>query len=284
MKQARRWTLWALAALALAGVTAALGQEAKEFAPAVAPKEQQITLLQLFIVGGWCMWPLLALSIAGVTLVVRNYLAVKPARLLRPDLVSALRRQLAAREVFAARDVCRSNPTLVTALMGAGLERITSDTINLASVKEAIDESAAEQVGVYMRPITGLSVIGTVSPMVGLLGTVSGMIKAFQNMSSGGMGKPEMLAGNIGEALITTAAGLIIAIPVMIGYFYFKYSFSQSMASAGRIIGVLMNTLATGEMTYLSHETPEAAPAGAGAAAPAAEAAAEEEPPVDKAP
>lgn len=64
-----------------------------------------------------------------------------------------------------------------------------------------------------------LNVIATVAPMVGLLGTVSGMIGAFQTIAGGGMGKPEKLAGDIGEALITTATGLCIGIPAMIGFF-----------------------------------------------------------------
>lgn len=64
-----------------------------------------------------------------------------------------------------------------------------------------------------------LNVIATVAPMVGLLGTVSGMISAFQTIAAGGMGKPELLAGDIGEALITTATGLVIGIPAMVAYF-----------------------------------------------------------------
>ena len=72
--------------------------------------------------------------------------------------------------------------------------------------------------------------------MLGLLGTVSGMIKAFQTMATGGMGKPELLAGNIGEALITTATGLIIAIPAMISYFIFKNNFIKNMSTMGRLV------------------------------------------------
>jgi biopolymer transport protein ExbB len=240
--------------------------EAPQFKAEVASGPKEMTLLDLYIVGGWCMHPLLLMSIAGVTLAIRNHLALKPAKLLREDLLPALRQHLADRDVFSARDLCKAQPTLLTSMLGAGLERVTSDSVELSSIKEAIDEAAAEQVTMYMRPISFLSVIGTVAPMVGLLGTVSGMIKAFQNMSAGGMGKPEILASNIGEALITTAAGLIIAIPVMIAYFYYKNSFIKSMATAGRMIGVLMNTLRTGEATYMyTEDVPAAAPADAAA-------------------
>jgi len=70
--------------------------------------------------------------------------------------------------------------------------------------------------------LTILSVIAGISPMLGLLGTVSGMIKAFEKIGQGGMGKPEQLAANIGEALLTTAAGLIVGIPAMVMYYLFK--------------------------------------------------------------
>jgi biopolymer transport protein ExbB len=73
------------------------------------------------------------------------------------------------------------------------------------------------------------NVVATVAPMIGLLGTVSGMIGAFQTISSGGMGRPELLAGDIGEALITTATGLVIGIPAMIAYFIFRNRLSNRM-------------------------------------------------------
>ena len=90
--------------------------------------------------------------------------------------------------------------------------------------------------------------ISVVAPLLGLLGTVSGMIKAFQTIGSQGMGKPEVLAGNIGEALVTTATGLIIAIPAMLFYYFFRNNFIKSTATLGRNIGALLDTLETGEL------------------------------------
>ena len=77
--------------------------------------------------------------------------------------------------------------------------------------------------------------------MLGLLGTVSGMIKSFSIISQGGMGDPSKLAGSIGEALVTTATGLVIAIPAMIAYFVFKNNFIKTMSSMGRLIGHYIN-------------------------------------------
>lgn len=79
-----------------------------------------------------------------------------------------------------------------------------------------------------------INVIATVSPMVGLLGTVSGMIGAFQTMSTGGMGRPELLAGNIGEALITTATGLCIGIPAMVAHSYFNNRLNNQLVESAQ--------------------------------------------------
>ena len=83
--------------------------------------------------------------------------------------------------------------------------------------------------GSVLRWIQYMNVIATVAPMVGLLGTVSGMIGAFQTIATGGMGKPELLAGDIGEALITTATGLTIGIPAMVFYFVLKNRLDSRM-------------------------------------------------------
>ena len=241
---------------ATAGVISSLAQE-EEFKPTVAPKEKSLTLLQLIKSGGITMIPLGLFSMAVVALVIRNFLALKEEKLLRPDLVPTLTSHLADRSVEEARQICRADPTLLTAVVGAGLDRVTGDTLEVDVIKEAIEEAGSEQMMTYMSPISYLSIIGAVSPMLGLLGTVSGMIKAFQNISVGGMGKAELLAANIGEALVTTATGLVIAIPAMLFYFYFKNKFMKIMATAGRISGSLLDALRTGQVApALSAETP----------------------------
>ena len=92
--------------------------------------------------------------------------------------------------------------------------------------------------------------------MPGLLGTVSGMIKAFNTMGQAGMGDPGKLAANIGEALITTATGLIIAIPAMFFFFFFKKGFQKTLATLGRNVGFLFDALESGKMpaSYITLE------------------------------
>ncbi|MAI20582.1 MAG: biopolymer transporter ExbB [Kiritimatiellaceae bacterium] len=195
------------------------------------------------------MIPLGLMSTAMVYFIVQNSLALREKVLLRPDMLPDFIALMKDKKIVEAHTLCKENETLFTYVFQAGLERCsTTREINFGKVKEAIEEASTEEVTSYMKPIDYLSIIGATAPMLGLLGTVSGMIKAFQTIGSQGMGKPEVLAGNIGEALVTTATGLIIAIPAMLFYYYFRNSFIKTTASLGRNIGGLLDTLETGEL------------------------------------
>ncbi len=221
---------------------------AQEAAPA-ANTVEQTTLWQMIKQGGWAMWPLGLMSTAMVYLIVQNGLALREKVLLRPDMLPDFIALMKDKKIIEAHTLCKENETLFTYVFQGGLERCsTTREINFLKVKEGIEEASTEEITTYMKPIDYLSIIGATAPMLGLLGTVSGMIKAFQTIGSKGMGKPEELAGNIGEALVTTATGLLIAIPSMLSYYYFRNSFIKTTATLGRNIGGLLDTLETGEL------------------------------------
>ena len=217
------------------------GTTATGWAQNAAAGVKTVTFGEMWQVGGWCMWPLGFCSVAALFFVIRNILMLRTKNLLRTDLKPQIESLLVVRDLKGVREVCQNNPSLMTSVLDAGLERVSEDDFDPAHVMEAIEEAGNEQMVTFMRPINYLSMIGSVAPMLGLLGTVSGMIKAFQTIAAGGMGKPELLAGNIGEALITTAAGLIIAIPAMTAYFVFKNNFIKDMSTMGRMVGHFMN-------------------------------------------
>jgi biopolymer transport protein ExbB len=226
----------------------AFAQEAGEEA-AAGPKVEKTTLWMMIKQGGWAMIPLGLMSSAMVYFIVQNGLATREKVLLRPEMMPEFIQLMKDKKILEAHSLCKENETLFTYVFAAGLERCsTKGDINFTKVKEAIEEASTEEVTTYMKPIDYLSIIGATAPMLGLLGTVSGMIKAFQTIGSQGMGKPEALAGNIGEALVTTATGLIIAIPAMLFYYYFRNNFIKTTASCGRNIGALLDTLETGEL------------------------------------
>ena len=217
------------------------------FAQSNLEAAQQTNLLDLIKTGGWAMWPLGAFSVFMVTLIIQNYISLRAKKLLHVDQMPKLLDLMINRKVTSALIYCKENPSLFSNTYSAGLEKYLDDNeIDFQKVKSAVEEASVEQTAKLMKPIDYLSIIGATSPMLGLLGTVSGMIKAFKTMGTSGMGS-QLLAANIGEALITTATGLIIAIPAMFFFFYFKKSFQKSLATIGRNIGFLFDALQSGK-------------------------------------
>lgn len=239
--------MMAMVALLVAMILPIASTLAQESAAAAAQTEQleldeAITFGKLIKQGGWAMYPLGLFSVATLFFIIRNGIMLREKNMLRQDLHADLEGLMAKRDVNGIRELCGQNDCLLTAVLDAGMERISEEhEYDAAHVMEAIEEAGNEQMVGFMKPINYLSIIGGTAPMLGLLGTVSGMIKAFQTIASGGMGNPEALAGNIGEALITTATGLIIAIPAMMAYFVFKNSFIKTMSTMGRLVGHFMN-------------------------------------------
>ena len=240
MKKTTRW-IFTLICMA---TSAGWAQEAAEGAAA----EETTTFLELILQGGWAMIPLGLLSIAMIFFIVQNMVSLREKTLLRKDMMPDMLDLMVAGESLKALEICRENPSMFTLIFGAGLERCMKNKVDFDKVKESVEEASIEQMAQLMKPIDFLSIIGAIAPMIGLLGTVSGMIKAFQTMGAQGMGKPEMLAGNIGEALMTTATGLVIAIPAMLFFFYFKKGFTKTLATLGRNMGFLFDALENREM------------------------------------
>ena len=133
--------------------------------------------------------------------------------------------------------------TSATNIIAAGLNRVDLNKYNPEPIKEAIEEASSEELAGPFVYINYLSVVGSLSPMVGLLGTVSGMVKAFNVIEAEGAGSAQALAGNISEALITTATGMIVGIPAMFFFFYFKNKYGKITSRTARVVGDIEFTL-----------------------------------------
>lgn len=256
--------LAATLAMLLLAMTPLTAQDAAKDAPQEAaapasPPKKEMTFLQMLEIGGWTMWPLGLCSVAGVALIIWNGMIVRPSKMLDPTAVFEVNTQLAQMDIAGARSRCERSPGLATNVISAGLSRV-DDEIHLSSVEKGMEEAAVEEIGNALVPINYISAVAVVAPMLGLLGTVSGMINAFRAMAVGGMGRPELLADNISEALITTATGLIIGIPTMVAYLYFKNKFTTIVARLSRITGNSMETLSTAvrRAQYAAQHQPEA--------------------------
>jgi biopolymer transport protein ExbB len=239
--------LWMMAVVGMAALSVC-AQTNEAVAGSAGADESAKTFLDLILEGGWAMIPLGLLSLTMIYFIVQNFMSLREKTMLRNDLMPDLLKMMARKDIQDAVTLCEENPALFTMVLSAGLERCLDERPDFERVKESIEEATVEQMAHLMKPIDYLSIIGAIAPMLGLLGTVSGMIKAFQTMSSKGMGRPELLAGNIGEALMTTATGLVIAIPAMLFFFYFKKGFNKTLATLGRHVGFLFDTYETGKM------------------------------------
>ena len=169
--------------------------------------------------GGWLMLPIIACSVAAVAIVLERLWTLQRKRVLPQEVTAQVwewvkNNQLDAKHIQSLHD---SSP--LGEVLAAGLLHRHSPREVL---KESIEDSGRHVVHELERFLNPLGTIAAISPLLGLLGTVSGMIKAFTTITSQGVGHPEVLAGGIAEALITTAAGLSVAIPALIAYRYLR--------------------------------------------------------------
>lgn len=174
-----------------------------------------------------------------------------------PSNGESVAERLRARDVAGASALLAASETVLARLMVIALTKARPERPNgnREGMESAFIEAAEGEENAIGQWVNYLNVIATVAPMVGLLGTVSGMIGAFQKIGQGGMGKPDELAGNIGEALITTATGLVIGIPAMIIYFYFRNRMSTRMLAVAQEGGKWLDQL---ELASAAREVPPA--------------------------
>jgi biopolymer transport protein ExbB len=167
--------------------------------------------------GGWfgllVLAGLFGLSLFGLYLVIDQGLALRRRELMPAELSDQLRQLLGQGRLKEADQLCRGSPCALTHVVLGGLAEVE---YGWSSVEKGLEETTAEQSAVLYRRIEYLQLIGNIAPMLGLLGTVGGMIMAFRQVavSQGAAGAPELAAG-IYSALVTTVGGLLIAIPAL---------------------------------------------------------------------
>lgn len=190
--------------------------------PAVTPPVQAagVTSVWDFMVkGGIVMVPIALCSLVALTLAVERLVSLRRSRVIPPTFIQGLTDVLSQGSGSQARAVeyCRACPSPMSRIFEAGVRRWDRP---LEQVERLISEAGQREVTLLRKNLRGLSVIGSVAPLLGLLGTIFGMITAFQTVarSAEALGRTELLAGGIYEAMITTAAGLIVAIPALLFY------------------------------------------------------------------
>ncbi len=195
--------------------------------------------------GGWAMIPLGICSLTLIYLIIHSLRETNPSRFGTEFFGSRMQSLCENGRIEEALTAAKQEPTLLGKALAAALPKLNAENRELSreKVEETIQEHFELEEHGIGQWIHYINVIATVSPMIGLLGTVSGMIGAFQTMSAGGMGRPELLAGDIGEALITTATGLCIGIPAMIAHSYFNNRLNNQLVENAQRANAISETL-----------------------------------------
>ncbi len=176
-------------------------------------------MFELVKAGGWVMWPIIACSIAALAIIGERFWSLQKKYVSPPNLVSQIQQWLERKQLDQARITLLQQSSPLGRVLAAGLINRDHDR---EIVKESIEDAGRHIVPELDRYLNSLGTIASISPFLGLLGTVLGMIEMFAGISTHGVGDPAIVAGGIAQALITTAAGLGVAIPTVMFYRYFR--------------------------------------------------------------
>jgi biopolymer transport protein ExbB len=176
-------------------------------------------MIELIVKGGVFMYPIIFCSIVALAVFIERIFWLRRKRIIPDDFVRQVEELIRKEKFSEAVFLCQSNISSISKIFLAGLKNAKK---GMWLVKEAIEERGSREALILEKHVSILATIANLTPLLGLLGTVSGMIKTFKVISIQGIGNPAPLAGGIAEALITTAAGLSVAIPTLVGHRFLK--------------------------------------------------------------
>lgn len=218
--------------LSLPFLFAPLASIAAAAEPAAPGTEDALSLWGLIQQGGWAMYPLGACSLAMFFLIFYSWKETSRKKFFSSTQTHAASTAIQSGDLEQGRNALQADNNLLGRALGPAIPKLQH---NLSKAENLFIENLEAEENSVSQWVTYLNVVASVAPMIGLLGTVSGMISAFQTIGRGGMGRPELLAGDIGEALITTATGLTIGIPAMIAYFVLRNRLNSAMIATAQI-------------------------------------------------
>lgn len=185
--------------------------------------------------GGWIGYIIILFSVIGLALVVEHHVSIRRVKLAPPEVVDEVETLLQEGNYQECLEYCEANPCYFTRVVAAGVRKLGHpfETVQTA-VREMQDEEATK----LMTHISWLSVVAAIGPMLGLFGTVWGMVGAFLKIAgaSGGI-EPSAFAGDISLALVTTVQGLIVAIPMQAYFAYFRNKLTVTLIECEGLIG-----------------------------------------------
>ena len=187
----------------------------------------QYRLLTLFADGGIMMYPLVLCSMVAFGVMIAKFFTLRIAHKGTHNVLTEVEELTRAGDVEGAIEVAQNTPGPASAILLAGLHRIRGGKLAAGELESAVATTGTIELAFLERGLVILATIANVAPLMGFLGTVAGMILAFAAIESAGNVDPGLVAGGIKVALLTTAAGLVVAIPVNIAYNFFTTRIDQ---------------------------------------------------------
>ncbi len=176
-------------------------------------------MLELLTAGGWLIWPIILCSIVALAIIFDKFRSLKTARVVPPDLYATIEDLVHNKQLTNAHLNMLAEQSVLGKVFAT---TISHAHMSKSELKATVEDSGRHQVHELEKYLSTLGSIAAVTPLLGLLGTVVGMIKVFAAITAVGIGQPQELAEGISQALVTTAAGLTVAIPSLLFYRYFK--------------------------------------------------------------
>jgi biopolymer transport protein ExbB len=212
--------------------------------------------------GGPIMWPLLAFSVLGLAVAIERFFALRKAGVNVNEFLAKVRKALMVnRSLRDAVKLCEQYQGPVASVMKAGLLKFGQPK---EDIEKTIENAALFEMGRLERGLSILATVANVAPLLGFLGTVTGMINSFDALAKVGLSNPAAVAAGISEALITTAAGLMIAIPIQIIYNYYMARINKFVRDIETAANMLIETFGEMERSGIAPERgaePQAPPA-----------------------
>lgn len=242
-------------------VTPLFAQDAPAPDAAAGVVAQDVSALDLYHQGGGFMHVLLLCSIGTIAVAVYCFVQITRGKMAPQSLVNQVNAAMASRDVVAAYSACSSHPSSYGRVMSGALLKVNfeRDLANKASMTEAAAEALDEEEHRQMVWVNYLNIFATLAPMIGLLGTVWGMIESFDKLATTS-GDAKELAGGIKVAMVTTAGGLIVGIPAMFFYFFFRDKLQGVMTTVQKHASFAIDIL-SGEIRLQGAAEPAETPA-----------------------
>ena len=241
MIQQKSW--WGISIVCIALIvtifaSVSLAQSEEELS--VTEEPHGISLWGIIVKGGPIGYLIILTSIVAVSLVVQNFLSIRSERIIPAGLIDELEEHISQKQYQKAKQTCVENGSFLARIVAAGLNQVGS-MFGYFDMQNTMQETSEREISKLYRTLEYLSCIGATSPMLGLLGTVTGMISSFNQISgSQGTANPSELAGGISEALVTTCLGLVVAIPSMFFTAFFRRRIDGFVAEAETAVEKLM--------------------------------------------